>query len=123
MAIGGFIIRGEAPKRIVVRGIGPSLQSGGTPLVGRLMDPFLMLCEANGAPMGTNDDCQQGPRADAIAAAGLAPSDPKDDASGAVVQSNDNRKSSQREEIEATGIPPRDDRDPAIIETLSGSAV
>jgi hypothetical protein len=41
------------------------------------------------------------------------------DSSGASVAFNDNWKDSQRTEIEATGIPPHDDRESAIVQTLA----
>ena len=45
--IGGFIITGNTPKKIVIRGLGPSLSSFG--LTGLLADPFLQLRGSNGA--------------------------------------------------------------------------
>ena len=41
------------------------------------------------------------------------------DADGALITSNDNWKDDQQSEIEATGIPPRDDAEAAIIRSLS----
>jgi hypothetical protein len=41
------------------------------------------------------------------------------DADGNVLQSNNNWKDSQQSAIEATGIPPADDRESAILATLS----
>ena len=48
--IGGFIITGNAPKKLLIRAIGPSLQ-----VDGRLEDPVMELYDANGL-LGTNDD-------------------------------------------------------------------
>jgi N-acetylneuraminic acid mutarotase len=48
--IGGFIITGSAPKKVMLRGIGPSL-----PLVGLLADPTLELHLGNGSTV-TNDN-------------------------------------------------------------------
>ena len=77
--IGGFIVTGDQPKRVMIRGIGPSLAASG--VAGALHDPVLEL----------ND--------------------------GAVI--NDNWKSGgQQAEIEASGIPPTDDREAAMIVTL-----
>src|SRR5688572_32581527 len=52
--IGGFIISGTAQKRVIVRGIGPSL--GGT-FPGRLTDPTLELFQqGNPVPIASNDN-------------------------------------------------------------------
>jgi hypothetical protein len=58
--IGGFIITGNAPKAVLVRGLGPSLSSSG--LTGLLLDPVLELRAANGSLLFQNDnwkDAQQ----------------------------------------------------------------
>ncbi|MEY2510587.1 MAG: type secretion system secreted protein VgrG [Verrucomicrobiota bacterium] len=52
VAIGGFIITGNAPKKVIVRGIGPSL-TGLSPL---LSDPVLELHGADGSLITTNDN-------------------------------------------------------------------
>jgi cyclophilin family peptidyl-prolyl cis-trans isomerase len=52
--IGGFIIRGNAPKRVIVRAIGPSLASQN--VSGPLANPVLELRDANDALVATNDD-------------------------------------------------------------------
>ena len=49
--IGGFIMRGPSPKRLAIRGIGPS--SG---LPGALADPTLELHDSTGATIATNDN-------------------------------------------------------------------
>ena len=77
--IGGFIVTGTEPKKVIVRAIGPSL-----PVSDALMDPILELR----------------------------------DASGNVIRSNDNWRSDQEKEITATGIPPSNDAESAIVETL-----
>ena len=83
--IGGFIVTGTQPKRIIVRAIGPSLSIDGT-----LADPVLELR----------------------------------DSSGGLIRSNDNWRSDQEIEIMATGIPPANDLESAIVATLpaNGSA-
>ena len=48
--IGGFIVNGTDPKRVIVRGIGPSL-----PVNGRLADPILELHQGN-ITLATNDN-------------------------------------------------------------------
>jgi hypothetical protein len=52
--IGGFIITGNAPKSLVLRGMGPSLINSGISDV--LADPVLALCGANGALIFQNDN-------------------------------------------------------------------
>jgi len=79
--IGGFIVTGAQPKRVIVRAIGPSL---GTTFPDRLADPTLELR----------------------------------DATGALLASNDNWRSTQEAEIIATGVPPTDDSESAIVATL-----
>ena len=56
--IGGFIIVGNAPKKVIVRAIGPSLSVNGAPLPGRLGNPELELFQ-NGASLAINDDWRQ----------------------------------------------------------------
>jgi plastocyanin len=81
--IGGFIITGTQPKRIIVRAIGPSL-----PLAGALADPVLELR----------------------------------DSSGGLIRSNDNWRSDQEAEITATGIPPGNNLESAIVATLPANS-
>ena len=57
--IGGFIISGTDPKRIMVRGIGPSLASFG--IIAFLENPTLELRDKNGASLGTNNDWKTRP--------------------------------------------------------------
>jgi uncharacterized delta-60 repeat protein len=79
--IGGFIVTGTQPKKIIVRAIGPSLSSF---FPGVLGDPVLELRNASGVLLATND----------------------------------NWRSDQEAEILATGIPPADDLESAIVATL-----
>ena len=46
--IGGFILTGSAPKKVIVRAIGPSLSVNNQPLPGRLLDPTLTLFDGAG---------------------------------------------------------------------------
>jgi hypothetical protein len=57
--IAGFIISGNAPKNVAVRGIGPSLSQFGIPDV--LADPTLELRDAKGALVMQNDNWQDDP--------------------------------------------------------------
>jgi hypothetical protein len=79
--VGGFIITGTQPKKIIVRAIGPSLSSI---FPGALTDPILEL----------------------------------HDSSGGLIASNDNWRSTQEAEIIATGIPPSNNLESAIVATL-----
>lgn len=51
--IGGFIIQGPSPKRIIIRAIGPSLNGI---LAGALQDPYLELHDGTGALIANNDN-------------------------------------------------------------------
>lgn len=84
--IGGFIIGGSAPKKVMVRGLGPSLTDRG--VSGALADPTLTIFDGNNMP----------------------------------VETNDNWKSSQQTEIEASGLAPEKDLESAIIITLPPGA-
>jgi hypothetical protein len=81
--IGGFIITGNDPKKVIIRGIGPSLAQF---FAGTLANPRLELVQGN-TSLATNDDW----------------------------------KTSQAE-IEATGIPPTNDLESAIVQTLAPGA-
>ncbi|HWL94595.1 MAG TPA: SGNH/GDSL hydrolase family protein [Phycisphaerae bacterium] len=81
--IAGFIIAGDLPKRVLIRGIGPSLAASGVP--NPLADPTLTLF----------------------------------DSAGKGLRSNDNWRDSQQAEIMATGIPPQNDLESAIVVNLS----
>jgi len=52
--IGGFIIRGTQPKRVIVRAIGPELTQYGVP--NALADPTLELHDGTGALVASNDN-------------------------------------------------------------------
>jgi hypothetical protein len=75
--IGGFIINGTDPKKVILRAIGPSLTARGVP--GALQDPTLELHDHTGATIAFNDnwrDTQQS----TIQATGLAPEDNRESA-------------------------------------------
>jgi hypothetical protein len=86
--IAGFIVTGSEPKKVIVRGLGPSLAQFNVP--GVLADPNLTLTRSD---VPFND-----PRA--------------------FVGFNDNWKSDQRTEIESTGVPPSNDLESALVRTL-----
>jgi hypothetical protein len=81
--IGGFIIGGKDPTKVLVRAIGPSLSNNG--VAQPLSDPVLELR----------------------------------DGKGKLVSTNDNWRETQGSEIVATGIPPPDNRESAIVATLT----
>src|SRR5207237_469467 len=82
-SIVGFIVAGNTPKRVLIRGIGPSLAGSGVPST--LADPTLTLFDSAGKPIRTNN----------------------------------NWRDTQAAEIIATGIPPQNDLESAIVTTLS----
>jgi len=86
--IAGFIVTGTEPKKVIVRGLGPSLSQFHVP--GVLADPRFYVV-----------------RTDVLV------NDPR-----AFVGSNDNWKSDQRTEIENTGIAPTNDLEAALVRTL-----
>jgi hypothetical protein len=78
--IGGFIITGTEPKRVLILGVGPSLAQF---FSGSLADPTLELYQGN-----------------------------------TLLQMNDNWKTDQQAEIEATGAQPSNELESAIVRTL-----
>jgi hypothetical protein len=77
--IGGIILAGQEPRRVIVRAIGPSLA-----VPGALADPTLELRDGDGG----------------------------------LLAANDNWRSSQEAEIIATTIPPSNDLESAVVQTL-----
>jgi hypothetical protein len=73
--IGGFIVTGNDPKKVLLLAKGPSISSGGNPVPGRMADPTLELHAGNGALMTSNDDWTDSPDRAQIEASGLAPTD------------------------------------------------
>lgn len=83
VSIAGFIVSGDISKRVLIRGIGPSLTASGVP--NPLADPTLTLFDESGNTLMTNDNWQD----------------------------------SQAAEITATGIPPQNDLESAIVAALA----
>ena len=83
--IGGFIIRGSAPVKILVRATGPSLSTLG--VTGAVSDTMLELYQG-----------------------------------ATVIAMNDDWKSAQQSELQATGYPPTNDKESAILVTLAPGA-
>lgn len=77
--IGGFILGGHNPAKVLLRGIGPSLSVNGVPLAGRLSDPLLELHNSEGALVAVNDNWRDG-TPDEVEKTGAAPSDDRESA-------------------------------------------
>lgn len=71
--IGGVIIRGSEPKKVILRGIGPSLN-----LPGKLDDPVIELHDAAGGLITSNDDWKSDQQN--VQATGLAPTNDRESA-------------------------------------------
>jgi hypothetical protein len=82
VAVAGFIVTGDISKKVLIRGIGPSLAANGVP--GPLADPVLTLFDNTGAVQMTNDDWKNSPDAAEIMNTGIAP---KDDHESAIIAS------------------------------------
>jgi len=84
--IGGFIVQGTAPKRVIIRAIGPELTQYGVP--NPMADPTLELHDGTGALIASNDNWQQtiiggiitANQVVAIQSSGHAPGDPRESA-------------------------------------------
>ena len=86
VGIGGFIVSGSVPKRVIIRAIGPSLTRFG--ITDPLLDPVLEL---------------HGP-------------------AGFTTVINNNWRDTQEDDIQATGIPPVNDFESAILRDLNPGA-
>lgn len=72
--IGGFIITGTQPKKVIVRGLGPLL-----PVSENLPDPTLQLHDSSGAMIASNDNWQD-TQQDALKATTIPPNNDYDSA-------------------------------------------
>ncbi|MDQ6625740.1 MAG: NHL repeat-containing protein [Verrucomicrobiota bacterium] len=90
--IGGFIITGTDAKKVLLRAIGPSLTAAG--VTGALQDPKLELHDASGATIATNDNWRMTQLGGVITA-------------------------DQQADIQNSGAAPTNDKESAIIATLS----
>lgn len=73
--IGGFIVTGTQPKKVIIRAIGPSL-----PVNGKLADPTLELRNSAGALITSNDNWKDAANRQAIIDSTIPPSDDKESA-------------------------------------------
>jgi hypothetical protein len=92
VVIGGFIVQGTEPKRVMIRVIGPELTQYGVPNV--LADPTLELHDCTGALIASNDNWVT-------------------TIIGGIITAN------QVEDIRTSGYVPRDGRESAIIADLA----
>ena len=83
--IGGFIITGTQPKKIIVRAIGPSLSSF---FPGALTDPTLELHDSSGALLASDDNWRTGGQETEITATGIPPSNDLESAIVAILPAN-----------------------------------
>ncbi len=75
--VAGFIIEGNQPRTVLIKGRGPSINLPNTTL---LDNPTLLLRDSGGATLATNDDWQDAANVADISATGRAPSNPLDSA-------------------------------------------
>jgi hypothetical protein len=73
--IAGFIITGTQPKKVIIRGIGPSL-----PFADKLADPILELHDSSGALLESNDNWMDSANKQAIIDSTIPPSNPLESA-------------------------------------------
>jgi hypothetical protein len=73
--IAGFIITGNAPKPVIIRGMGPSLVASMVPSDQVLQDPVIELRDAAGALLFQNDNWKDNPLRSQIEAGTFAPAD------------------------------------------------
>jgi hypothetical protein len=73
--IAGTIILGQAPEKVIIRAIGPSLS-----LPGKLADPTLQLVDGNGVVLEENDNWVDSPNKQAIIDSTIPPSNDKESA-------------------------------------------
>jgi hypothetical protein len=71
--IGGFIISGSEPKKVVLRGLGPSIN-----VPGKLEDPVIQLYNSSNVNIGGNDDWKTDQQN--VQSTGLAPSNDRESA-------------------------------------------
>ena len=72
VSIAGLIVTGDIAKKVLIRGIGPSLSNSGVPTP--LANPTVTLFNNSGNVVATNDDWKKSPDAAEIMSTGLAPS-------------------------------------------------
>jgi hypothetical protein len=81
--IAGFIVTGTQPKKVIIRGIGPSL-----PFAGRLDNPTLELRDSSGTLLDSNDDWVNSPNKQAIIDSTIPPTNDLESAIVATLPAN-----------------------------------
>src|ERR1700730_7325247 len=76
--IAGFIITGNVPKPVVLRGLGPSLVNAGIPAGSVLNDPVLELHGSSGALITSNDNWKDSPQRAQIEGTVFQPTDDRE---------------------------------------------
>jgi phospholipase/lecithinase/hemolysin len=71
VSIAGFIVTGDVSKKVLIRGIGPSLAANGVPTP--LADPILTLVDQAGNTLMTNDNWKDSAQAAEIMNTGIPP--------------------------------------------------
>jgi phospholipase/lecithinase/hemolysin len=71
VSVAGFIVTGDIAKKVLIRGIGPSLMANGVP--NPLANPTLALFDDSGATLMSNDDWKNSPDAVEIMNTGIPP--------------------------------------------------
>jgi hypothetical protein len=84
--IAGIILSGTGEKKLLIRGIGPSLSGAG--ISGALEDPILELHDSNGTLFASNDDWQSSANQQAIIDTTIPPTNPKEAAIVTTLPSN-----------------------------------
>ena len=77
--IAGFIVTGSTPKKVLLRGIGPSLD-----VAGKMADPQIELFDSTGQSIASNDNWNY--QRAAVLATGAAPADERDAATVVTLQ-------------------------------------
>jgi hypothetical protein len=76
--IGGFIIRGNVSKPVILRGMGPSLADAGVPAGQVLNDPVLELHSTNGSVITSNDNWKDSPQRSQFEGGPFQPTDDRE---------------------------------------------
>jgi Phospholipase/lecithinase/hemolysin len=76
VSVAGFIVTGDIAKKVLIRGLGPSLAASGVP--NTLANPTLTLFDSSGNVLMTNDDWKSSPDATEIMNSGLAPTNDRE---------------------------------------------
>jgi hypothetical protein len=76
--IAGFIITGQIPKPVVLRGMGPSLVGSGIPAGSVLKDPVIELRGSSGALITSNDNWKDSPQRFQIEGTVFQPTDDRE---------------------------------------------